>query len=54
MVNLKPNELEYFSYTFLAIVFLVGLYISYTNEVYFDTRFAAEDGFIEWLTTLML
>lgn len=48
-MNLKPNKLEYFSYTFLAIV-----YISYTNEVYLDTRFAAEDGFIEWLTALML
>ena len=41
-------------YLFLFFIFVISLYTGFTNETYFDTSFAAEDGPVEWLTTIML
>lgn len=50
----KLNKFEIIAYCILVVILTLGLSISYTNDVYFDTQFAVEDGIIEWLTALML
>lgn len=48
------TTLEKIAYAFLAFVVLLGLYFGFTDETFFNTRFAQEDGPVEWGTAVML
>ena len=48
------SKTEKLGYLALLILFIASLYIGFTDEKYFDAVFAAEDGMVEWLTTIML
>lgn len=45
---------EIFFYSFLLGVLVVGLYIANFLPAYFDENFAAEDGYIEYTTAILL
>jgi len=48
------SKLEIFGFSFLLIVFVLGLYFGFTDENYFNSVFTVEDGLIEYLTAIML
>lgn len=48
------TKIEKTAYLILGVIVLLGLYLGITQEVYFDTQFAQEDGPVEWGTTIML
>lgn len=48
------TKIEKTAYLILGLIALLGIYLGISNEVYFDTRFAQEDGPVEWGTTVML
>lgn len=48
------TKIEKIAYLILGILVLSGLYLGITEEVYFDTKYAQEDGPVEWGTTIML
>lgn len=48
------TKIEKIGYLILGLVILMGLYLGLTDEVYFNTRFAQEDGPVEWGTAVML
>ncbi|NER16036.1 hypothetical protein [Spongiivirga citrea] len=50
----KLSKLEIFGFSFLLIVFVLGLYFGFTDENYFNSVFTVEDGLVEYLTALML
>lgn len=41
-------------YSFLTIIFILSLYFGFTNPEYFNSKFAVEDGFVEYVTSIML
>ncbi|WP_027392801.1 hypothetical protein [Aquimarina latercula] len=51
-MNLKRKE--YIGYLFLVVILSISLYLSISDKMYFNGVFAAEDGFIEWGTTILL
>ena len=48
------TKIEKTAYLILGLILLLGLYLGITDEIYFDTQFAQEDGPVEWGTTIML
>ena len=50
----KPTRTELLGYSFLALVYALGIYFSNTDVVYFEEVYAREDGFIEYSTAAML
>src|SRR5690606_29364134 len=48
------SKIEKIAYLILGLLVLFGLYLGITDEVYFDTKFAQEDGPVEWGTAIML
>ncbi|MCX2680278.1 hypothetical protein OOZ15_10035 [Galbibacter sp. EGI 63066] len=48
------NRTEKLGYTFLSIIFVLSLYLGFSNPQYFDNTFAAEDNTVEYATALML
>ena len=48
------SKIEKTAYPLLGLLVLFGLYLGITDETYFDTKFAQEDGPVEWGTTIML
>ncbi len=50
----KLSTLEIVGFSFLLIVFVLGLYFGFTDEDYFNGVFTVEDGVIEYLTAIML
>ncbi|MBT8219776.1 MAG: hypothetical protein KJP00_08125 [Bacteroidia bacterium] len=48
------NSTEKIVYGFLIILFGTGAYLGFAEPEYFDGVFAAEDGFVEYGTALML
>lgn len=48
------TKFEKVGYTILIVAVLLGLYLGLTDEEYFDTKFAQEDGPVEWGTAIML
>lgn len=50
----KITGLEQIAFLFLLLVFILGLYFGFTDDIYFDTVFTVEDGAIEYLTAIML
>src|SRR5690554_1758698 len=48
------TKIEKTAYLILGLIVLFGLYLGITQETYFDTKFAQEDGPVEWGTTVML
>src|SRR5690606_41928105 len=53
MIN-HLTKIEKIAYLILGLLVLSGLYLGITEEVYFDTKYAQEDGPVEWGTTIML
>ncbi len=53
MMNLL-TKFEKIAYTILLLIILFGLYLGITDETYFNTKFAQEDGTVEWATAIML
>jgi hypothetical protein len=45
---------EKLGYSFLFILFIIGIYFAKTDLEFFDTSYAQEDGFAEYGTALML
>ena len=50
----QTNLTDRLSFIFLLLVYLISIYLDQTDRLYFDTKFAQEDGFIENLTALGL
>ena len=50
----KLTKTETYLFIALAIVLFLSIYFGFTNEVYFDTIFAQEDGAIEYATFFFL
>ncbi len=50
----KPTRTELLGYSFLALVYALGIYFSNTDVIYFEEVYAREDGFIEYATAAML
>ncbi len=48
------SKFEKVAYAVLLLTLLSGLAIGLTDEEYFNTRFAQEDGPVEWATAIML
>lgn len=48
------SKIEKTAYLILGLLVSLGLYLGLTNESYFDTQFAQEDGPVEWGTAIML
>lgn len=54
-MNLKSlTRTELLGYSFLLLVYAIGVYFANTNVEYFDTSIAQEDGFAEYSTAFML
>lgn len=54
MKQIPITRLETISYTFLALILGVGAYFSFTDDTYFNTVYAAEDGLAESATAVVL
>ncbi|MEA1785039.1 hypothetical protein U1E44_02950 [Arenibacter sp. GZD96] len=50
----KVTTLEKIGYCLLAVVIILGSYLGFTDETFFNTQFAQEDGPIEWGTAILL
>ncbi|MFK5879973.1 MAG: hypothetical protein QM478_10815 [Flavobacteriaceae bacterium] len=50
----KPTRTELLGYSFLALVYALGIYFSNTDVQYFEDFYVREDGFIEYGTAAML
>ncbi len=48
------TTLEKIAYGLLTVVVLIGTYLGFTDESFFNARFAQEDGPVEWGTSIML
>lgn len=48
------NKTEKLGYAFLAIIFIISLYLGFSNPDYFNNTFAAEDKAVESGTAIML
>ncbi|PCI03072.1 MAG: hypothetical protein COB81_04510 [Flavobacteriaceae bacterium] len=48
------TRFEIISYTILAFILIIGAYFSFTNDAYFNTVYAAEDGLAESATAVVL
>ncbi|XHP74718.1 hypothetical protein KCTC52924_02480 [Arenibacter antarcticus] len=48
------TKFEKVAYVILLLAILSGLYLGLTDEVYFNNKFAQEDGPVEWGTAVML
>ncbi|MCK5814560.1 MAG: hypothetical protein KAH07_01310 [Flavobacteriaceae bacterium] len=54
-MNLKAlTRTELLGYSFLTLVYLIGIYYANTNVEYFNSSIAQEDGFVEYTTAIML
>lgn len=45
---------EKIAFAFLFVIFVIGIYLSNTNIIYFESVYVIEDGFIEYATALFL
>lgn len=50
----KLNLTEKIIYGILILIFGFGAYLEFSDQAYFDNYFAAEDGFVEYGTAIML
>ncbi|NKI26298.1 hypothetical protein HCG49_06960 [Arenibacter sp. 6A1] len=48
------TKFEKTAYGLLALLALIGLLLGLTNEMIFDTKYAQEDGPVEWGTAILL
>ncbi|MEI6865651.1 hypothetical protein [Flavicella sp.] len=54
-MNLKSlTRTELLGYSLLLLVYAIGIYYANNDVVFFDTKFAQEDGFVETGTAIML
>ena len=47
------KRIEYISYGVIAVFIILGIYFSHTNPEFFEERYAAEDGPLEWTSFVM-
>ncbi|MCK0147551.1 hypothetical protein MWU78_17990 [Arenibacter sp. F26102] len=48
------TKFEKIGYSILAVIILIGLYLGLNDDIYFDVKYAQEDGPVEWGTAIML
>ncbi len=54
-MNLKElTSTEILGYSFLILLYALGIYFANTDPIYFKSTYAREDGFIEYATAFML
>ncbi len=54
-MNLKAlTSTEILGYSFLILLYILGIYFANTDPSYFKSTYAREDGFIEYATAVML
>lgn len=54
-MNLKElTSTEILGYSFLILLYILGIYFANTDPTYFKSTYAREDGFIEYATAIML
>lgn len=54
-MNLKElTSTEILGYSFLILLYVLGIYFANTDPLYFKSTYAREDGFIEYTTAIML
>ena len=54
-MNLKElTSTEILGYSFLILLYILGIYFANTDPTYFKSTYVREDGFIEYSTAIML
>ena len=50
----KPTRTEILGYSFLLMIYTLGIFYANTDQVFFENVYVREDGFIEYATAAML